>query len=70
MLGRVSAAYPQLKYIGTQLRNARSADLIDWSAIMYECSTARVFRATSRERVEIIDRCPAPAPGSTALQWR
>jgi len=55
-LHAVSKAYPKLKYIGTQLRGAHSADVISWSAILYEVETSKIYKAHSRERVEILDR--------------
>ncbi len=55
-LKQVAADYPNLKYVGTQLRGALSADRINWSAILYEVETDTMYRATPRENVEIIDR--------------
>ncbi|RMD77907.1 MAG: sugar kinase [Lentisphaerae bacterium] len=56
MLCQVAEDYPNLKYIGTQLRGALSADRINWSAILYEVDSGEIFCATPRENVEIIDR--------------
>ena len=56
MLERCAKDYPNLKYIGTQIRGAISADLINWSAILYEVSTKKIYKAVVRERVEIADR--------------
>mmetsp|Transcript_31991 Transcript_31991/g.73028 ORF Transcript_31991/g.73028 Transcript_31991/m.73028 type:complete len:372 (+) Transcript_31991:70-1185(+) len=55
-LERVAAAYPNVKYIASQLRGAMSANLINWSAILYETKTKTIYKATPRERVEIMDR--------------
>jgi len=55
-LDAVASKYPDLRYIGTQLRGAHSADMISWSAIVYEVSTKAIYKAASRERVEILDR--------------
>lgn len=56
MLQNVAKDYPNLKYIGTQIRGALSADMINWSAILYEVETQKTYKATVRERVEIMDR--------------
>jgi len=56
MLRQVAADYPNLRYIGTQLRGALSADLINWGAVLYEVDTDTVYQAAVRERVEIADR--------------
>jgi 2-dehydro-3-deoxygluconokinase len=56
MLEKVAADYPNVKYIGTQVRGALSADMINWSAILYEVSTKKIYKATVRENVEIMDR--------------
>lgn len=56
MLRAVAGDYPNLRYIGTQLRGALSADQINWGAVLYEVETDTVFQASVRERVEIADR--------------
>lgn len=56
MLRQVSADYPNIKYIGTQLRGALSADRIDWGAVLYEVSTDTIHQAAVRENIEIADR--------------
>lgn len=55
-LRQVSKDYPNLKIIGTQLRSALSADLINWSAVLYDVAEDTVYQAVIRERVEIADR--------------
>jgi 2-dehydro-3-deoxygluconokinase len=55
-LKKVASDYPNLKYVGTQLRGALTADRINWSAILFEVETGTMYRATPRENVEIIDR--------------
>jgi len=47
---------PNLKYIGTQLRGALSADMITWGAVLYDVEADKVHQAAVRERVEIADR--------------
>ena len=56
MLEEVAKDYPNVKYIGTQVRGALSADMINWSAILYEVKTKKIYKAAVRERVEIMDR--------------
>ena len=55
-LRTVSQAYPNLRYIGTQLRGALSADRINWGAVLYDVADDSIHRATVRENVEIADR--------------
>ncbi len=55
-LKAVAKDYPNLKYLGTQLRGALSADRINWSAILYEVESGVMFQATPRENIEIADR--------------
>ena len=42
MLEEVARDYPNVQYIGTQVRGALSADMINWSAILYEVKTKKV----------------------------
>jgi len=56
MLRRVAARYPNLKFIGTQLRAALSADRINWGAVLYETGADKMHLAVVRENIEIADR--------------
>ncbi len=56
MLRQVAKDYPNLKLIGTQLRGALSADLINWSAVLFDVAEDTVYQASVRERIEIADR--------------
>jgi len=56
MLRQVAKDYPNLKIIGTQLRSALSADLINWGAVLYDVAEDTIYQAVVRERVEITDR--------------
>ena len=47
---------PNIKYIGTQLRGALSADRINWGAVLYEVGTDTIHQAAVRENIEIADR--------------
>ena len=55
-LKKVAGDYPNLKFIGTQLRGALSADRINWSAILYDVVDDKMYQATPRENIEIADR--------------
>ena len=56
MLRSVAKKYPNLKLIGTQLRGALSADLINWSAVLYDVAADKIHCAAVRENIEIADR--------------
>ncbi len=56
MLRKVATDYPNLKYIGTQLRGALSADRINWSAVLYDVENDAIHEAAVRENIEIADR--------------
>jgi len=55
-LRAVAADYPNLGYIGTQLRGALSADRINWGAVLYDVTANQMHQASVRENVEIADR--------------
>ncbi len=55
-LRKVAKDYPNLKIIGTQLRSALSADMINWGAVLYDVAEDKIFQAVVRNRVEIVDR--------------
>ena len=56
MLRQVAQDYPNLKYIGTQLRGALSADRINWGAVLYDVEADVIHQAAVRENIEIADR--------------
>ncbi len=56
MLRAVAADYPNLKYIGTQLRGALTADRITWGAVLYDVEADQIHQAAVREGIEIADR--------------
>lgn len=55
-LHQVAKDYPNLKFIGTQLRGALTADRINWGAILYNVETGEMHQAPMRENVDIADR--------------
>lgn len=56
MLHQVARDYPNLKYIGTQLRGALSADRINWGGVLFDVETDQIHQAAVRENIEITDR--------------
>jgi 2-dehydro-3-deoxygluconokinase len=54
MIERVVAEYPNLKVVGTTLRRATTANVNDWSAVLYADGSFHV--AAPREGLEIFDR--------------
>jgi 2-dehydro-3-deoxygluconokinase len=56
MLRTVAGDYSNLKFIGTQLRGALSADRINWGAVLYDVERDQIFQAAVRENIEIADR--------------
>jgi 2-dehydro-3-deoxygluconokinase len=56
MLHQVARDYPNLKYIGTQLRGALSADRINWGGVLFDVEADQIHQAALRENVEITDR--------------
>jgi len=56
MLRQVAKDYANLKFIGTQLRAAITADRIHWGAVLYEVAEDKMHLAVTRENIEIADR--------------
>ena len=54
MIQRVVEAYPNLAVVGTTLRNAKTASINDWGAVLY--ADGQAHEATRREDLEIYDR--------------
>ena len=54
MIGKVVAAFPNFKAVGTTLRSAKTATINDWGAVLFY--EGRLFQARSRENLEIFDR--------------
>jgi 2-dehydro-3-deoxygluconokinase len=54
MIDTVVAAYPNLRLVGTTLRNATTASINDWGAIAW--ADGGFHMAPTRERLEIWDR--------------
>jgi 2-dehydro-3-deoxygluconokinase len=54
MIERVVAEYPNLSAVATTLRNAKTATVNDWGAILYDGGT--LYEARHRPDLEILDR--------------
>jgi 2-dehydro-3-deoxygluconokinase len=54
MIGRVVAAYPNLRVVATTLRNAKTATRNDWGAVCW--TDGQLYEAIRREDLEILDR--------------
>ena len=54
MIAEVMRMYPNFKAVATTLRNAKTATLNDWAAILY--TDSQFFESIKRENLEIYDR--------------
>lgn len=54
MIGEVCSKYPNFKAVATTLRNAKTATLNDWGAILW--TDGAFYEARTRENLEIFDR--------------
>jgi 2-dehydro-3-deoxygluconokinase len=54
MIQACTAAFPNLKVAATTLRNAKTASINDWSAILY--AGGEFYQSMMRENLEIYDR--------------
>ena len=54
MIETAVAAFPNFKAVGTTLRNAKTATINDWGAVLFH--DGRLFQSAARENLEIFDR--------------
>jgi 2-dehydro-3-deoxygluconokinase len=54
MIDKVVAAFPNFKAVATTLRNAKTATLNDWGAVLWY--DGKMYAARTRENLEILDR--------------
>ena len=54
MIEQAVEKYPNFKVVATTLRNAKTASINDWSAVVY--AQGRLYEAMRRENLEIYDR--------------
>jgi 2-dehydro-3-deoxygluconokinase len=54
MIGEAVKAYPNFKVVATTLRNAKTASVNDWGAVIW--AEGQFYQSTMRENLEIFDR--------------
>jgi 2-dehydro-3-deoxygluconokinase len=54
MIDEVVKAFPNFKAVGTTLRNAKTATVNDWGAVLWY--DGRLYQAATRETLEVFDR--------------
>jgi 2-dehydro-3-deoxygluconokinase len=54
MIDKVVKAFPNFKAVATTLRNAKTATVNDWGAVLWQ--DGKVYSARNRENLEILDR--------------
>jgi 2-dehydro-3-deoxygluconokinase len=53
---QVAKDWPNLSLIGTQWRGATNADLVSWGAVLYDTLADKMYQATLRNDIPILDR--------------
>ncbi len=56
MIAEAVRMFPSFKVVATTLRNARTASVNDWGAIIYDAGADKFYDATARPNLEIYDR--------------
>ena len=56
MLKSIAVDYPNLKLIGTQVRQTHSTNDISWGAVLYDVKNDAVYQAPIRSNIPIIER--------------
>jgi 2-dehydro-3-deoxygluconokinase len=54
MIGQALKAFPNFSVVATTLRNARTATVNDWGAVIWH--DGKFYSATERKNLEILDR--------------
>jgi 2-dehydro-3-deoxygluconokinase len=67
MIGQVVEAFPNFAVVATTLRNARTAGLNDWGAVLY--SDGDFYESRMRENLEIYDRVGGGDGFATGMIW-
>ena len=67
MIGDVVAAFPNFDVVATTLRNAKTAGINDWGAILY--TGGEFHEARMRENLEIYDRVGGGDGFATGMIW-
>ena len=56
MIKEVMSVFPDFKVVATTLRNAKTATVNDWGAVLYAAADGKFYEAPLRENLEIYDR--------------
>ena len=67
MIGEVTQAFPNFKVVATTLRNAETASVNDWGAVLWTDGT--FHEARMREDLDIYDRVGGGDGFATGLSW-
>jgi 2-dehydro-3-deoxygluconokinase len=67
MIGRAVEAFPNFKVVATTLRNAKTASINDWGAVLF--ADGEFHEARMRENLEIYDRVGGGDGFATGLIW-
>ncbi len=67
MIGQVTQAFPNLKVVATTLRNAKTASVNDWGAVLW--TDGAFHEARMREDLDIYDRVGGGDGFATGLAW-
>lgn len=67
MIGQVTEAFPNFKVVATTLRNAKTASVNDWGAVLWADSA--FHEARMREDLDIYDRVGGGDGFATGLAW-
>jgi 2-dehydro-3-deoxygluconokinase len=67
MIGQVVEAFPNFKVVATTLRNAKTASVNDWGAVLY--ADGVFCEARMREALDIYDRVGGGDGFATGLAW-
>jgi len=67
MIGQVTQAFPDFKVVATTLRNAKTASINDWGAVLW--TDGAFHEARMREDLDIYDRVGGGDGFATGLTW-
>jgi 2-dehydro-3-deoxygluconokinase len=67
MIGQVTEAFPNLAVVATTLRNAKTASVNDWGAVLW--TGGRFYEARMREDLDIYDRVGGGDGFATGMAW-
>jgi 2-dehydro-3-deoxygluconokinase len=67
MIGQVTEAFPNFTVVATTLRNAKTAAVNDWGAVLY--TEGEFYEARMREDLDIYDRVGGGDGFATGMAW-